>query len=364
MSSNKTNHFPWIDWIRFLAAFLVMAVHSRAYTLQSYGQLDESSKGLAAMLFYVITRLGNLGVLSFFVLSGFLVGGKVLERYRNGTFALRDYAIDRFSRIVVPFVPALAFTVIVASYFDVGGGFREFTGNLVFLQGIAVPAYPGNEPLWSISYEVWFYVLAGAGCCLVVGKNTILPLLALLVGMCIFVWLDPILLLCWCVGAFAYAGRPIARSRMVFSIALICITYGFVCDQIQSEAQTQKIKEIAANYARWLPPPAFGKLVFCAGMGMILQQIILWKPNGEKLVKLERFGTYLASFSYTLYLIHNPVLVMLSKLGMERSYRFDLYYLMKYSIVLLFCCIVAMVFYFIFERNTSKIRNRIKRISN
>ena len=64
-----------------------------------------------------------------------MVGGKVLERVANGVFDLRAYAIDRFSRIWVPLVPALFFTAGVALFWGRPVSSFDFIGNLLGLQG-------------------------------------------------------------------------------------------------------------------------------------------------------------------------------------------------------------------------------------
>ncbi len=46
-------------------------------------------------------------VVVFFVLSGFLVGGAVIERARGGKAFMRNYLIDRTSRIYVVLVPTI-----------------------------------------------------------------------------------------------------------------------------------------------------------------------------------------------------------------------------------------------------------------
>lgn len=46
-------------------------------------------------------------MLVFFVLSGFFVGGRAIEKCRKGTFCIKSYAVDRFVRIMLPLLSAL-----------------------------------------------------------------------------------------------------------------------------------------------------------------------------------------------------------------------------------------------------------------
>ena len=56
----------------------------------------------------------NLGVLLFFVLSGFLVSRSAMTKMSSPTWGYTDYLLERMARIFVPFVPA----VLLVSVFD------------------------------------------------------------------------------------------------------------------------------------------------------------------------------------------------------------------------------------------------------
>ena len=70
-------HYPWLDLIRFIAAFAVMAGHYRGAFLPEYSDIPPEQRNISIFLFYTITHFPAEAVLLFFVLSGFLVGGKV-----------------------------------------------------------------------------------------------------------------------------------------------------------------------------------------------------------------------------------------------------------------------------------------------
>lgn len=99
-TDRQRRHYWWIDLLRFLAAFVVMAGHARGSFLAEYSVLPQDQHTPIVFGFYFLTRLGFEAVMIFFVLSGFLVGGKAVERITEGTFRAKQYAIDRFARIM------------------------------------------------------------------------------------------------------------------------------------------------------------------------------------------------------------------------------------------------------------------------
>jgi peptidoglycan/LPS O-acetylase OafA/YrhL len=365
-ASNSTttppNHLPWLDWCRFLAAFVVVIVHARAFAFASYGSIDADQQHWITAAFYMATRIGTQGVLVFFVLSGFLVGGKAIERFRNGSFSASDYVIDRCVRILVPFIPVLVLTVAVAHFIGLQkADLSAILGNLFFLQGIAVEAYPGNEPLWSLSYEVWFYVLAGS--CVVLGmrgKACATSFGLATVSLLVFTLLKPVYLFCWLIGALAWVGRPKLMSWSGLCGGILLLIYGMMGVQVFSEAQTASINAAFSRYSAFFISYAAAQLAFCVGCALLVQQLILLPPSGPRIRCIERLGTPLAAFSYTIYLIHNPILHVFKAMGLQRAERFTPASIGLFLALLLSCLMGAFLFFWIFERNTARCKRLIK----
>src|ERR1039458_4811324 len=145
MQERKRYH--WLDWLRFAAAFGVIVCHTRGGNWTAYANLEEHSKSHLAYLFFALTRPGLEYVVIFFILSGFLVGGKVMEKIRKDTFDLKAYVLDRVSRIFVPLLPALLFTYAVNLICHRSVSLIEFLGNVFGLQGLFCNNFAGNDPL-------------------------------------------------------------------------------------------------------------------------------------------------------------------------------------------------------------------------
>ena len=171
-----------LDLLRGIAAFLVLSGHLRSYIFQNYGKLAQVS--LLEETFYFATGLGHQAVIIFFALSGFLVGGKVLDDILTHRFSWSHYLVRRLTRLWIVIIPTLILTLLLDNigiqltkgigydgqyyqmydfgpYSSVGvdHSFLTLLGNLGFLQTIFVPAFGSNGPMWSLANEFWYYVI-------------------------------------------------------------------------------------------------------------------------------------------------------------------------------------------------------------
>jgi peptidoglycan/LPS O-acetylase OafA/YrhL len=166
-----------LDLLRGGAALLVFVSHLRAIFLVDLPQSGWT--GFVPRLIYAATGLGQVGVLLFFVLSGYLVARSYARSPADQR--LRRYAVARASRILTVYWPALilggALDVVGARLFPALGLYGPhpadnlargdvwqrltlpvFAGNAGFVQTMFVPVVGTNLPLWSMAYEVWFYL--------------------------------------------------------------------------------------------------------------------------------------------------------------------------------------------------------------
>ena len=352
----QKKHFYWIDWLRFLSAMMVLLAHLRGSSFVEYGSLPDSQKNFAFATIYAFTRLGSEAVIVFFVLSGFLVGGKSIERIINKTFKPLNYAIDRLSRICIPLIPALLLTAIVKLSIGDKVNFIHLIGNLFSLQGILVPSFADNAPLWSLPYEVWCYVLM-----FIVGTVAIkkyfnaLFVIFFVIILILLSQLNISYLLCWFVGLFAYVYRPQTVSFKILSIAILLSIFGIFSvqvnmDSISLDNDIFKFLLISIDISR---------LLLALGIALLIQQLILLKPN-NKLVKIENLGTKLASFSYTLYLTHTPIRNGIeSYFNLHRMENLDIASMSIFFLKIFICLCLAWILYWLFEKRTLKIRKTI-----
>jgi peptidoglycan/LPS O-acetylase OafA/YrhL len=357
----KNNHFFWLDWLRFMAALVVVISHTRGAAYIEYGSLANIEKTHIVTGLYALTRIANEAVVIFFVLSGFLVGGRAFERMVNGSFRSVDYAIDRIVRIFLPLIPALILTAIINYGIDGEVNVFDFIGNLLSLQGVFVKPFGGNGPLWSLSYEVWFYVLVYAIGIASVKNYSHLPILGLMILVfLIFTCLDTTYLFCWIIGAAAYVLMPIRQSLIVIYLSFAIAIYSIIAIQIGYDS-----KSISIDWIRsYMLPLNAARIVLATAVALIIQQLILMRPKTVFLIKINNYGVSLAAFSYTLYLTHYPVLKLLSHLGLQRATVIDVYTLTIFIFVVMLCVLIGWILYFMFERHTHYFRNYLKNIVN
>lgn len=357
-TKESDGHYYWLDLIRFLAAFAVMACHFRSTFFVEYSLLPTSQQNPAIFSFYSLTRLGEEAVLVFFVLSGLLVGGKAIKRIVNGSFQIKSFVIDRFVRIMLPLVSALIMYIPIALAFNLPLSVTNWVGSLFSVQFILTG--PAFETLWSLSYEVWFYILTfSIGVIMsrrikVTSYKYAIGCLMLFLAMMVFVKLECYYLFIWILGALAL-WKILPRNNLILGLSFIVWMITIVL--LQYSSGSHFIGDNSLNMG------GFRKIIsllFGLSFSIFVQQIIQTRPTNKFLIRLNSVGTKLAVFSYTLYLTHMPVVRLLSGLGFPKSETISLSSCMLYIAEMAIGLIVAYAIYWVFERNTTKVKNFIK----
>jgi peptidoglycan/LPS O-acetylase OafA/YrhL len=167
MSKPESVYFPNLNGIRFIAALLVI-IHHNEQLKDMFGLPNCWSSP-------VIYQLGSLGVILFFVLSGFLITYLLLhEREKSGTIQVGHFYMRRVLRIwplyfmvillalfVFPYVKAMQWPgfPIEAVHSNMGLKllfFFTFLSNLVLTY---LGVVPFASQTWSIGLEEQFYLI-------------------------------------------------------------------------------------------------------------------------------------------------------------------------------------------------------------
>ena len=154
---------------RAVAAALVLFDHVRHLLLTDFNNIDH--KTVADRLLYMLTGFGHEAVVLFFVISGYLVGGLTIKRWRKDGPDIALFAAARISRIYTVLLPTLAIGFVLDFYgqhwLNSSGVYTAtlgsplnlttFVANVFMMQGVLANPLGTNGPLWSLAYEWWYY---------------------------------------------------------------------------------------------------------------------------------------------------------------------------------------------------------------
>jgi peptidoglycan/LPS O-acetylase OafA/YrhL len=343
-----------LDLMRGIAALTVLVAHLRGNSFVEYGALPVGQHTMLAALFFFVTRVAYEAVIVFFVLSGFLVGGQVLTRLRDGRFGEYDYIVDRTTRILIPLIPACLFTAAVDIFFyrqppPIG----QLIANMVGLNEIVADSLTNNGVLWSLTYEIWFYILAGTLAYVASRRLNSIAGLVLAVCCLVFVVLQTRYLVFWMFGAFVSTRRDIRFKGLLAVIGVCMALIGTVFYELAADSRSM----VSVAYL----PPIVAEALMCVGVGGMLP-FLASKPVNSLLWRLRGLAAALAGFSYTLYLTHRPTDAAFGLL-FEKADTLSLHSLAVYGIRIVVCILVAVAFYFAFERNTATVRGWLRKRS-
>lgn len=366
-----SQRFVRLDLVRGASALAVAAAHVRITLFTPYELLPDHGSALAGA-FYFVTSLGHQAVMVFFVLSGFFVGGSVLNNGRS--FRLREYALARLARLWIVLLPALLATAAIDAVLHVyrptsleAEGLRSghsgpvslttFFANLFFLQGLYAPVFGPNAPLWSLSYEAWYYALfpLAAIALGLVGEPSRLRMRvisALMFGA--LAWVSTTRLLAgfpvWLLGVVVYwcSQRISIRPRRVLLVASLLL---FCAALVYTKQQTwQTLVHLETNTAVAL------------GFAPLCLLLARWPKPSESWLGTwsSRLSIGLSEFSYSFYLTHFPAIALFASLVVPYPRVFGV------AGILIFCAWLAglmgygAVFWWVFERRTNQLRSALK----
>jgi peptidoglycan/LPS O-acetylase OafA/YrhL len=364
-----------LDALRGFAAFSVLLYHWRRLLFLDYSEIGHHNPLIASA--YLISGLGEQWVIVFFVLSGYLVGGSVLRSVAAGRWSWRGYLLTRLTRLYIVLLPAL----LLGGILDCAGMHLSGTqahyasltldrtvkadltlptlaANCLFLQNIKLPGmgghsrpvYGSNGPLWSLCNEFWYY-LAFPLLVFLFAKGRIWWIRVTcglgLVAWVLFVGSNIVFLgIPWLMGVLVVYLPPFpARGPWMRGIATGSALTLFAVG-LPVAART--------NHFGWIADALLGLIV----------TFLIWvtlhcatAPLPPVYVKIAQRSSH---SSYTLYLVHFPILVFLiALLHMPRAVpNWHMFLLSMGLLVAIF--LYAQLVYEIFEKHTAQVRNWIK----
>lgn len=304
----------FLDTLRFVAANLVMLSHILLVFFDN--KVTYKGRGVAVIIL--------------FVLSGFLITRSLMYRAKKPGAHMATFLADRVARIMTPFVPvlliiALLNATVIHTNWSLEGlstGFAALLGNLLLLfdyplfqlLDIAhvnvwwrIRPYNTAEPFWTVAIEFWIYIAASLlvfGVLLRERIRTGYVWMLALISVPVVIWnaadgAGKALSLVWIVGGVAgflvvYMGADsnAARSK---TLAACVVLFGSV-------ALAGRI--VKHGFDPYDLQTAFLMIVVFFGIFLRLNQVATVWSIPATLAK------FFASYSYSLYLVHNTVLVI------------------------------------------------------
>jgi peptidoglycan/LPS O-acetylase OafA/YrhL len=355
-----------ISLMRGLAALQVAAAHLRAEMFP--GLREIASPPVYYQMLAFATGFAHQAVLLFFVISGWLVGGSLLNKLAQDASPWRAYAIDRLTRLWTVLVPALLLMLCVGvltgtvdparADFSTASEYSAtaFAGNLVGLQTVIVKNFGGNYALWSLANETWYYVQfplllvmftsrsrvrqAGVATLLVVlGASLPLP-----ITLYSALWLLGV--------AFSRIRIDCGNGARIalLAIAAACSVYFRVRgsnDDLNPESFLQDLVY---------------SLPLLALLSSLQAPLVTQSPWMRT---LSRVAHFLSEFSFTLYVTHIPLIKLLRFAGQHTFGRDRLAAdappdYAVYAGMLLALLVAAWLSYLLFESHTFRMRRAVK----
>jgi peptidoglycan/LPS O-acetylase OafA/YrhL len=385
-----------LDLLRLIAAQLVVIGHSYSLLVTSQGPALGSKSPENSVLSFWLWRLtevfvgrGTDAVLVFFVLSGLLVGYTVIVKVRANRFFFKDYILRRTSRMYSVLLPALVLSgIAIHLCFAIGNGplvisanspwypvdwpvqesmsLATMACNALFLQTVFCSQSMHNSSLWSLANEFHYYLIFPALALIgFIGLRN-LPSKVMLfclavIGTIAWFWAIPMTqsrpittyffvlgFLVWILGAIVPFVIPRLRSkfeRKGTRLAMgLTITFWMICLYFFSQGIVRSVTSI-------------GLCLCFFFLGDLVDRVASKSSVAERTIK------FMSDYSFSLYVVHVPVLFTLLSFSdsLRNKLSGDLVGLLTFHLILIGINLIAIAFYFCFERHHQRLYEAFRR---
>jgi peptidoglycan/LPS O-acetylase OafA/YrhL len=336
-----SDHYKELDGLRGFAAQVVLVAHANALVLSDPSPLSG--------------WLARLAVVFFFVLSGFAIATTIRRHVlADRRWDALDYAIRRIARIYPPYIVAVVFVGIISAFslngWDMLGMYgpaADFNTDAVSWFRTLLFLYTGSDAItvvdiaiWSLRIEVALYIMAG------------------LVAAAWFARGVRLVLLIACLVALA----GVFYFRLSFMVpAVILFAFGSAASFMLAALPkiSPRLGAIAIVFILSLPlvlpnltDDSVTSLAYQAALGapIALSLVLLARAQLAHRSWLSRFVVASGSWSYTLYILHSPILIGLRTLFADNDpmagnpMRVISMFILYFLITNLICWIIALAF--------------------
>lgn len=349
-----------LDAMRGISALIVVFDHMRGSFFVPY---KEAGSGPLVRFIYIDHYVARAAVIFFFALSGYLVGTSVLKSSGQDRWSWGNYLLSRLTRLWMVLIPVLVMTAMIdmvghsipalrPSFVGVAAADTPaaFFGTMFFVQHILTEVFGSLGSAWSLAYEFWYYILFPIAVLAFVRQGArrwlyglLFVVVAVFSGSSIFL-LFPV----WLAGVVAgsFAARTPLRSAWIRR-GLFVISLGVVVVAILLTA-AHRANEMTGDYIMGLGSMG---LIWCA---------LSSTPAGGAYTKA---AIFLSEISYTLYLTHQPMLLLFSAVWPgTRKWPPDALHLLLAVVPIGAAVLFACLMYYLFESRTDAMRKYLKKV--
>lgn len=327
MSNNRV-YFPNLNSMRFLAAVVVI-IHHVEMAKYWFDLPNIYTNTFVGGVF------GKLAIISFFVLSGFLITYLLLEEHRrSGTISIKDFYKRRILRIwpVYYLVVILSLFVFPAiSFLDIPGLSEEMSDGfalksmlyLTFLPNVGYTIYEHiayASQTWSVGVEEQFYLLWPLLMLWAINKKKVVPML--LGVITVYLGIKSVVVWNYATDMSSVANEKIWLFWDHFSID--CMAIGGIGAYLLFYNKQRVLRILFNKYLQ------IGLYVTLAGITVkgvtlpwftnelyaiiFLVVILNLAANKKSVLNLEyKWMNYLGKTTYGMYMYHNLVLIVVLK---------------------------------------------------
>lgn len=290
----------FLDLTRFLAAAVIFITHS-------------SHLGVTGGMLSIVSSYGQSAVMVFFVLSGYVIAYVADKREKT----LADYSYARLSRLYSVIFPVLCLTFLInilgnqyisnlyqGHWFGAEGvELSRYVLTFFLLHNIwDLGFYPGNNaPFWSLTFEAFYYVVFALMFYLksMPKKLVLIILIALFAGPSI-VSLFPV----WLAGYWVYRFHSRGWMSVTAPWALLMVSLGLVALALSPFIRAY----LSIDFPGVARDSILGDYVDGFAFGLVVLVVPVLLPFVKNILfKLDKAIVFLASLTFTLYLIHQPL---------------------------------------------------------
>jgi peptidoglycan/LPS O-acetylase OafA/YrhL len=167
--NQASDYFYWVDILRFLAALSILVWHYQHFYTTSPGIFPMALHGTIQPFYDYLSifyRYGHTSVYLFWVISGFVFASIYL---RKSVVSAREFFVNRFARLYpLHFLTLLAVAALQILSKSMTGDYLiypkndgyHFLLNLGFISHWGFQqGYSFNAPIWSVSTEIFIYIV-------------------------------------------------------------------------------------------------------------------------------------------------------------------------------------------------------------